>query len=116
MLTRTFSYLLFVILLLAVACKKNPAIPPASVTGYKLQLVSGGSQTDTIGQILPGPVSILLLRGNAAPPLNGYIRFETMSCDNTPFDKDIQISYANVGNDSISLSFSWQLNQTIGTQ
>ena len=116
MLTRTFSCLLFATFFLAVACKKNHATPPARVTGYKFQLVSGGSQTDTIGQILPGPVSIVLVRGNAAPPLNGYIRFETLSCDNTPFDNDIQISYANVSNDSISLSFSWQLNQTIGTQ
>ena len=115
MLTRTFSSLLFAILFLTVACKKNHDTP-ARVTGYKLQLVSGGSQTDTIGQVLPGPMNVVLVRGNAAPPLNGYIRFETMSCDNTPFDNDIQISYANTGNDSIFVSYSWQLNQTIGTQ
>ena len=116
MLTRTFSCLLFAIFFLAVACKKNHDTPPAPVTGYKLQMVSGGSQTDTIGQILPGPVNIVLVRGNAAPPLSGYLRFETMSCDNTPFDNDIQISYANTDNDSIFVSYSWQLNQTIGIQ
>ena len=112
--TRTFSCLLFAIFLLAVGCKKNHSTP-TPVTGYKLQLISGGGQTDTIGQYLPNAVSILPMRDDT-PMRGGYLRFETMSCDNTPVDDDIAFGDPYSPSDSIIVSYSWQLNQTIGTQ
>lgn len=85
MLIRTFPYLLFAIFLLAVGCKKSHT---NSVTSYRLELVSGGGQTDTIGKYLPNGLYILPIQ-NGSPMHRGYIRFETMSCDNTPVDNDI---------------------------
>lgn len=105
MLTRTLPCLLFAVFLMTVGCTKHHTTP---VTGYKLQLVSGGGQGDTIGQFLPNPVVILPTQDDT-PMRKGYLRFETMSCDNAPVDADFGLGTSPV-------TYLWQLNQTIGTQ
>jgi hypothetical protein len=115
MLTRTLFCLLFPFFLLAVGCKKHQTTPSPPVTGDKLQLVTGGNQKDTIGTFLPNPIAILPTVDDT-PVNHGYIRFETMSCDNTAVDVDYSFNYANAIQPLNPVTFQWQLNQSIGTQ
>ena len=104
---------LFLILVLFItACKKNDDTSPLR---YKIQLAGGNNQTDTIGRVLKTQVSVLpAIDGHQIR--EGYVRFETMDCDNSPKDVDLSVRSNDISGAPVPLFYSWQLNQTIGTQ
>ncbi|HLZ87726.1 MAG TPA: hypothetical protein VKQ52_10810, partial [Puia sp.] len=94
------------------ACKKDHSVSPFTFT---IKLVSGGGQTDTIGNVLKNQLSFLATQGNGAVR-DGYLRFETMTANNTIQYTDYHLQNSPQANPIPLFNYAWQLNQTVGTQ
>lgn len=94
------------------ACKKHNLNP--NMAGYHLRLVSGGGQSDTIGDILANQL-IFSLYVNGQPPSSGYVKFQTVDCDGNFQSQEYPLSSTQVPYDSLA-TYSWQLNATVGIQ
>jgi photosystem II stability/assembly factor-like uncharacterized protein len=104
--------LVLILILFITACKKNDDTPALK---YKIQLTGGNNQTDTIGRVLKTQVSVLpTIDGHQIR--EGYVRFETMDCDNSPNDLDIPVRSSDITVPPVPAYYTWQLNQTVGAQ
>ncbi|MBO9198908.1 MULTISPECIES: WD40/YVTN/BNR-like repeat-containing protein [Niastella] len=124
------------LIVLSTACKKNndidtpvtddPVVPgdttvvgDSTKAGLKLKLVGGGGQTDTVGQSLKEPILVKLTQDGHIPGAF-TIRFDTYDCDNNKIIRAQEYyhpgTYTKEPPDSVTVSFSWELNGIIGTQ
>jgi len=110
---RLLNSLLLLIALVPISCKKDHA-SIASTHRYKITLVSGGGQSDTIGNGLKEYIFFKLTYDDDTLS-NGFIRFQVYNCDNNLQSTQIPIG-KNAGNSVLQISYYWRLNSTIGTQ
>jgi len=107
-----FSLLMACILLvfLTTACKKEKGTESA-IAGWKMELQSGGGQTDTVGNFLKDPVRFKVIHYRGAR----WFRYDTYDCDNNVVLASEEYDPDGTS-DSVSYSFFWQLNGIVGTQ
>lgn len=96
-------------LIILLGCKKEHTQTPVKPvqTGYKLEIIKGNNQNDSIGHTLKD--SIIVRVTNNGQLLNkGFLRFTSSGCDvNTPTEAPLN---AGLG------FFKWQLSGVIGAQ
>jgi hypothetical protein len=102
-----------VVLLILFGCKKesskHPVSPPTQPVqaGYKIEIIKGDNQKDSIGHTLTDSV-IIRVTNNGVLLKKGYLRFTGSGCDiNTPTEVPV---YAGLG------FYKWQLSGVIGAQ
>lgn len=95
------------------SCKKsNDANQAGNSTqkGYKIEIVKGNNQTDTLGNLLKDSVIVRVTKDGALLK-NAYVRFETSGCDdNNNFSTDVPTYHGGVA------GYRWRLNGNLGNQ
>src|SRR5882724_4411572 len=97
---RLLNSLLLLIALVPISCKKDHA-SIASTHRYKITLVSGGGQSDTIGNGLKEYIFFKLTYDDDTLS-NGFIRFQVYNCDNNLQSTQIPIG-KNAGNSVLQI-------------
>jgi len=107
---------ILLIALLPFSCKKNNASNTTSTSSgaYKITLVSGGGQSDTIGNPLKDYIYFKMTYRNDTVSY-GFVKYEVYDCDNNIQSTQVPIGKNN-GNDVLQVSYYWILNGTVGTQ
>lgn len=78
-------------------------------SGYKIEIIKGNNQTDTIGNLLKDSVAVRVTK-DGKPLKNVYIRYETLGCDiNSALEIPIYYTETNA-------YYKWRLNGTVGKQ
>src|SRR5215467_291542 len=95
------------------SCKKDHS-PNTATSGYKIALVSGGGQSDTIGNTLKEDIVFKSTYNNDTISF-GYIRFEVYNCDNILQTAETPIG-KTAGFNLLLTIYRWRLNGFTGTQ
>ncbi|MDP9076541.1 MAG: glycoside hydrolase [Bacteroidota bacterium] len=94
-------------LLILFGCKKESPPSKPVPTGFKMEIIKGNNQSDSIGHTLKDSI-IVRVTNNSKLLTNGYLRFTGSGCDvNVPTEVPI--------NTGIGF-FKWQLSGVIGAQ
>ncbi len=105
--------IVFIILLLS-RCSK-PDVPQADTpAAFKITLIKGGGQTDTIGKMLKDTLVFELTKGTDTIR-NGYLRFETYDCDDKPIIQEFNLQFLRFSY-PFRMQYPWKLNGIKGTQ
>ena len=86
--------------------------PPAD---YKIKVISGNGQTDTIGHTLKDSLVFEITKG-VDTIKKGYLRLETYNCDNIVSSNEYDLSVFSYMGVPLKLSYPWRLNGISGTQ
>ena len=104
--SKSSAFICLGIVLISFACKKD--ISDKKDPHYKIEVIAGNNQSDTVGQLLTDSIRIKVLADNV-PIRKWSIKIVQPGCAYT-------MEYLlHTGNDGIA-SFSWQLTPTIGDQ
>ena len=105
--------IVFIVLLLCHCSKPDvPHVtPPAD---FKITLIKGGGQTDTIGKILKDTLVFELTKGSDTIK-NGYLRFETYNCDDELITQEFDLQFLRIEY-PLRMQYPWKLSGITGTQ
>ena len=109
---KTFLLYSFIIILI-ISCQKDKNSKPIdnnSSSGYKIEIIKGGTQADTLGNLLKDSIIVKITKDENLLK-NVYVRFETSGCDNNTI-ADIPMYAYKKG----IAAFQWRLNGTVGQQ